>query len=213
MGEIMRNGITRRVLMAAGFGLMLTSAALAQQQPPPETVRVRGTIDSVGEGTIMVTTREGAKLTIKLADNLRIAALVKATLADVNPGMFVGAAAIPQPDGTQRALELHIFSDAQRGVVPEGFRPWDLRPNTTMTNAIVDAIVVAVDGHRLTLKYKDGEKIIIVPAGIPIAAYAPGKRDDIKPGAGIFIGAAAKQPDGTYTAGAVNVGRDIPPPM
>jgi hypothetical protein len=200
----------RHAALAAIFLAFGVSAALAQQPP----VRVRGTIESVQGDTIVVRNRDGTELSIKLADNVRVAAMVKATFADIKPGSFVGSAALPQPDGTYLAVSLHIFSDAQRGVVREGFTPWDLQPNSTMTNAIVEGVVVGADRHRLTLKYPDGEKIIVVPADLAVAAYAPGDRSELKPGAKVFIFAAQRQADGSLLATAVSVGRDgLTPPM
>ena len=193
----------------AGIGLLAAvSIACAQ-----ETVRVRGTIDSVDGQTIKVTTREGTKLDIKLADNVAVAGIVKASLADIKEGSYVGIAGMPQEDGSQRALEVLIFPEAMRGT-GEGFRPWDLRPSSTMTNAAVEKKVEKVDGQTLTLKYKDGEKNIVVPTDIPIVTYLPGDKSELKAGAKIFISAAAKQPDGSLVANRIGVGRDgLTPPM
>ncbi len=205
----MRNVITARTLGFAALAFVAAvSMAFAQ-----ETVRVRGTIDSVDGQMMKVTTREGAKLEIKLADNLGVAGVAKATFADIKEGTYVGIAGMPQEDGSQRALEVLIFPEAMRGT-GEGFRPWDLRPSSTMTNAAVDKMVQKVDGHTLTLKYKDGEKTVIVPPEVPIVAYVPGDRSELKAGAKIFIAGAAKQPDGSLLATRIGVGRDgITPPM
>jgi hypothetical protein len=120
---------------------------------------------------------------------------------------------MPQPDGTQKAVEVHVFPEAMRGVA-EGFQPWDLQPNSTMTNANVALSVKGINGPEFTLKYKDGEKKVIVPPDTPVVTYAPGDKNELKPGAKIFIAAATKQPDGTLEAPAVNVGRDgVAPPM
>ena len=198
-------------LATAYLAFGLSTAVLAQQA---STVRVRGTIENVQGDTILVKSREGTELAIKLPDNVRVAAMVKATFADIKPGAFVGSATVPQADGTELAISLHIFSDAQRGVVREGSGPWDLQPNSNMTNAIVEGIVVSAERHRLTLKYKDGEKIIVVPSDLPVAAYAPGDRSELKPGAKVFIFGAQRQADGTFTAPSVTVGRDgLTPPM
>jgi hypothetical protein len=203
--------MTRRAFGAAGFVLLLaTSATLAQQQAP--TVRVRGTVERIDGSTYVVKTRDGAELRVALADNPQIASVVKASLSDIKQGSFVGVTAMPQADGSQRALEVHIFPEAMRGT-GEGHYPWDLRPQSTMTNANVEQIVSAVDGQTLMLKYKDGEKKMFVPANTPIVVYAPGDKSDLKPDAKVFI-LASKQPDGTLQGRAWRVGRDgVTPPM
>ena len=182
-------------------------AALAQ-----DTVRVRGAIESIDGSTYLIKARDGADLKVALADKAQIAAVVKASLADIKQGLFVGVTGMPQADGSQNALEVHIFPEAMRGT-GEGHYSWDLRPKSTMTNANVDQVVTAVDGQTLTLKYKDGEKRILVPADTPIVAYVRGDNNDLKPGAKVFI-AAVKQPDGTLQGRAWRVGRDgVTPPM
>jgi hypothetical protein len=202
-----------RVIAASTIALFCAaSAALAQA---PDTVRVRGTIESVDGSTLSVQSREGQTLTIKLADNARVTALVRATLADIKEGSFIGVAAMPQSDGSQKAIGIHIFMDAQRGVVPANFLPsWDREPGSTMTNANVTSTVASVDGQTIMLKYSGGEKKVIVPPGTPVVAYAPGTPADLKPGAKLIIFAAKKMPDGTLTAPGVSVGRDgVSPPM
>jgi hypothetical protein len=194
---------------AAGLALVLAISA-AQSQ---EVVRVRGTIEKADGGTLLVKTREGAEVTVKLADKAQVFGVAKAALADIKQNSFIGITAMPQADGTQKAVEVHIFPEARRGA-GEGHRPWDLVPNSTMTNANVEQLVTAVDGPMLTMKYKDGEKKISVPNNVPIVAFVNGDLSDLKPGAKIFIGAGTKKPDGTIETGGVNVGRDgITPPM
>jgi len=191
------------------FAAAVIAAASAQQQ----TVRVRGTIEAVDGQTMNVTTRDGTKLAIKIADNVTVVGVVKASMSDIKVGGYVGAAGMPQEDGSQRALEVLIFPEAMRGTA-EGFLPWDLRPNSTMTNATVAEVVAKVDSYTMRLKYKDGEKTIVVPPDAPIMAYVPGDKSELKPGAKIFIAGAAKQPDGSLVAARVGVGRDsLTPPM
>jgi hypothetical protein len=183
------------------------NAAVAQ-----DTVRVRGTIETIDGPTYVIKARDGGELKVALADKAQIAAVVKASLADIKQGLFVGVTGMPQADGSQNALEVHIFPEAMRGT-GEGHYSWDLRPKSTMTNANVDQVVTAVDGQTLTLKYKDGEKRIFVPADTPIVAYVRGDNNDLKPGANFFI-PAIKQPDGTLQGRAWRVGRDgVTPPM
>lgn len=199
-----------------GLALALTAAlgptsAVAQK---PGMVRVRGTIERVDGQTLTVKSRDGSPLTVKLADKARITAMIKATLADIKVGTFIGVTAMPQPDGSQKAIGLHIFMDAQKGVVPARFSQWDRRPGSTMTNADVTSTVSGVDGQTLTVKYADGEKKVIVPPGTPVVKFAPGSMSDLKPGAQVFILAAKKMPDGTFTTGGISVGRDgAAPPM
>jgi hypothetical protein len=195
-------GVGALVMMVSGI-----ATALAQ-----DTVRVRGTIERLDGSTYVVKARDGAELKVALADNPQIAGVVKASLSDIKQGSFVGVTAMPRADGSQSALEVHIFPEAMRGT-GEGHYPWDLRPQSTMTNANVEQVVTGVDGQTLTLKYKDGEKKIFVPTNTPIVVYVQGDKSDLKLGAKVFI-AAVKQPDGTLQGRAWRVGRDgVTPPM
>ena len=166
-----------RTLGPAGFALILTASAVNAQ----DTVRVRGTIDRVEGPVYIVKSRDGSELKVLLADNGGVTAIVKASLSDIKQGSFVGVAGMPQADGSQKAIEVLIFPEAMRGT-GEGHYPWDVRPQSTMTNAKVEQSVRGVDGQTLTLKYKDGEKKIIVPPEAPIVAFAPGDKGDLKPG-------------------------------
>jgi len=197
------------VVGAAGLALMLTVASASAQ----EVTRVRGTIEKVDGNTLSVKSREGATVTVKLTDNAQVNGVTKAALTDIKQNSFVGITAMPQPDGTQKAIEVHIFPEARRGA-GEGHRPWDLVPNSTMTNANVEQLVTAVDGPMLTMKYKDGEKKISVPNNATIVLFVNGDKSDLKPGAKIFIAAGTKNPDGTIGTAGINVGKDgITPPM
>lgn len=203
--------ISRRMLGAGGFALLLATSMAAAQAP--DMVRVRGTIESVDGQTLNVKGRDGAPITVKLADDVRVLAVDKKSLADVKQGVFVGITAMPQPDGTQKAVEIHIFPEALRGT-GEGHRPWDLMPNSTMTNANIDSAVTSVDGQELVLKYKDGEKKFIVPANVDVVMFAPAAVADLKPGEKIFVVAGKKQADGTIAAPSIVVGRGgVNPPM
>jgi hypothetical protein len=203
--------------MRSMLGPALAIACLATVLSTPQaraqdTVRVRGTIEKVEGDVLLVKSREGAELKVKLAPNVTVAATVKAALGDIKTSSYIGVAGHGQTDGSQRAIEVHIFHETMRGTA-EGFRPWDLQPQSSMTNATVESTVSGVDGQTILLKYKDGEKKIIVPPGTLIVAFVPGTMEDLKAGAGIFIGAAAKQPDGTLQAGRITVGREIAPPL
>jgi hypothetical protein len=203
--------ITRRALGAASLALMASASVVWAQQAP--TVRVRGEITKVDGNTLSVKSRGGENLTVKLAEPVRISAMVKAPLAEIKEGSFIGVSAMPQPDGTQKAFAIHIFMDAQKGVVADRFSEWDSRPGSTMTNANVATTVAGNDGQNLLVKYKDGEKKVLIPPGIPIAKYVPGTAADLKVGAKVFVGGARKEADGTLTAPNIAVGRDIDPPQ
>jgi hypothetical protein len=204
--------MTRRAFGAAGFGLLLaTSATFAQQQSPP--VRVRGTVEAADGPMLTVKSRDGQTYRVKMADNVAVRGVVKASLSDIKQNSFIGVTGMPQVDGSQKAVEIHIFPEPLRGT-GEGHRPWDLMPNSTMTNATVTQMVKGVQGDEIALKYKDGEKKIVVAPNTTIVTYVPADRSELKPGAKIFIAAANKKEDGTLEAATVSLGRDgITPPM
>jgi hypothetical protein len=184
----------------------LASWQVGAQQPQGE--RVRGTIEKLDGGTLAVKTTDGHAMRIKLTDDARIVGVVKASIADIREGSFIGSAAMPQADGSQKSLEVHIFPEAMRGT-GEGHRPYSI-PNSTMTNGTVGPVgnaVTGVDGNTVTLKYKGGEKKMVIPAGAPIVRYEIGDRSDLKPGAAFTILSAVKKPDGSYETSRVNVGR------
>jgi hypothetical protein len=204
-------------LIAAASVVAVVSATVCAQDKP---VRVRGTIDQIEGSTMIVKSRDGDTLRIKLADDGSVIALEKAALADIKPNSYVGSTAMPQPDGTWKAIEVHIFPEAMRGT-GEGDRPYDYRPQSTMTNGTVNNVgkstvggtVSSEEGSTLTLSYKDGSKKIDVTAETVIVSYLPGSRDELKPGARIYIPAATRQADGTLMTARINVGRGIAPPM
>jgi hypothetical protein len=194
---------------AAGIVLVLSVTAASAQQP----LRVRGTIEKVDGNNLVIKTREGTDVNVNLAANATVTGVAKAMLSDVKQNSFIGITAMPQPDGTQKAIEVHIFPEARRGA-GEGYRPWDLVPNSTMTNANVEQLVTSVNGPMLTMKYKDGEKKIVVPNNATIVQFVNAEKADLKPGAKVFIGAATKKPDGSLETAGINVGKDgITPPM
>lgn len=183
---------------------LLTVAVLPAVAQQPQ--RVRGTIESVSGATLVIEQAEGPDLTVKLLDDAQVFGVRPATVADVTPGAFIGVGAMPQPDGSQKAIQITIFADSQRGT-GEGFRPWD-RPGTTMTNATVDTAAASVDGQVVTVKYKDGEQKIFIGPDAVIRAYVPGDKSELKRGAHIAIARADKMPDGTLQTARINVGRD-----
>jgi hypothetical protein len=203
--------VTWRSVGAGAIALMFAAGMAAAQAQ--DIVRVRGTIEAIDGSTLNLKARDGSAVKVKLADDVKVLAVDKKSMADVKQGTFVGITAMPQPDGTQKAVEIHIFPEAMRGQ-NEGHRPWDLMPNSTMTNANIETAVASADGKELVLKYKDGEKKFIVPANIEVVMFAPATAADLKAGQKVFIPGAKKQPDGTAIAGFVVFGRDgITPPM
>ena len=203
--------MTKRLIGVTALGLMLAASTSFAQQP--QTVRVRGTVEAADGPMITVKSRDGQSYKIKLTDNAVVRGIVKAPLSDIKANSFIGVTGMPQADGSQKAMEIHIFPEAMRGT-GEGHRPWDLVPSSTMTNATVAQMVKGVSGDEITLKYKDGEKKIHVAPDTVIVTYVPGDRSELKPGAMIFIAAANKKDDGTLEASAVSVGRDgVAPPM
>ena len=189
------------------FGLAaicVAPAAWSQSQP---SMRVRGTIEKVDGQTLTVKSRDGESLTIKVADNARVTMAVTVPLSELKLNSYVAITAMPQPDGSQKAIEVMIFPEALRGT-GEGHGPWDLRPQSTMTNATVTDVVTGVEGEVLTVKFKDQEKKIIVPAGAAVITVKPVDKSELKPGAKIFIFSAQKQPDGTLQATSITIGRD-----
>ena len=174
---------------------------------------MRGTIEGVDGNTYTVKTRDGQTVKVVLGDKPVFVAIVKASMADIKPGMFVGATSLPQSDGSLRAVEVHIFPEAMRGT-GEGHRPWDLAPQATMTNANVETAVTGVKGQTLTVKYKGGEKSLLVTPETVVVTYAPGDPAEVKAGTKIFIAAAQKQPDGTLQTPRITYGKDgLAPPM
>jgi hypothetical protein len=178
-------------------------AALAQ-----ETVRLRGTIERIEGSVYVVKSREGAELKLTVApDHPLFVAIAPATMADIKPGMFVGSAGMMQADGTQKAVEVHIFPESMRGT-GEGHYDWDLKPQSKMTNGNVEQTVAGVDGPVLSVKYKDGEKKLVVSPDTVVVTYVMGSQDDLKPGTKIFVGAAKKQPDGTLQTPRITYGKN-----
>ena len=201
--------MTRRALVAVAIALSLAATAAFAQQPG----RIRGQIEKVDGDMLVLKTRDGAMLNVKLDEKARVSALVKATLADIKADSFIGIAGIPQPDGSIEAYSIHLFLPAQRGVVPDRHGPWDGRPNSTMTNAYVDNVVQGKDGETLMVKYKDGEKKILVTPQTVIAAAAPSSKDELKAGTQLIIFGWDKQADGSVLAKVIYVGRDVTPAM
>jgi hypothetical protein len=193
---------TMRILTAAAFATVFAVATASAQQ----TQRINGTIDKV-EGNTLFIKGEGGPLTLKLADNAVIVGVMKASAADIKAGDYVATGGVPLPDGTQKAVELRIFPDAMRGQ-GDGHRPgWPGAPNGTMTNGAVGDAVTSVNGPVLTVKYKDGEKKIIVGPTVPVSRFVIADKSELTAGKAINVAAATKNPDGTFSTARINVDR------
>jgi hypothetical protein len=193
------------------FVLVATSStfAFAQQTSPS---RVRGTIESVDGETLMVKSRSGEDVKLTMTGDIRVVGIIKIALSDIKVGSFIGTTTVPGPDGANDAVEVHVFPENMRGT-GEGSRPYDLKPNSSMTNATVAESVVGNDGHTLLIKYKDGEKKVVVGPDTPVVTYVPADKPDLKPGAKV-IAFMKKLPDGSFETNRVSVGRDgLTPPM
>jgi hypothetical protein len=197
-------------LVVASVALLSAATAMAQGTP----TRLRGTISAIDGKTVTIATREGSTVTVKLNDNWTVGLVAPVTVADIKPGSFVGIASTGS-DANRTALEVLVFPDSMKAAKPgEGHYPWDLQPESMMTNATVATVAAGGDGQTLKLDYKDGgTQTIKVKPGIPIVTFLPGTQADAKVGAKVFVG-AAKGADGTLSAGRLNVGKDgLTPPM
>jgi hypothetical protein len=203
------SSLTRPLIAIA----MVTSSVLyAIAQQPPAPTRIRGTIEAVDGNVLAVKSRSGEDVKLHMTGDIRIAGVTKISLADVKIGSFIGTTTVPGPDGTQKAVEVHVFPEDMRGT-GEGSRPWDLRPNSTMTNATIAESVDGVEGQTILVRYKDGEKKVMISPDTPIVTYVPGDKNDLKVGAKLI--AFVKQlPDGSFETNRIGVGRDgLTPPM
>jgi hypothetical protein len=195
--------MTRWTLGASAVALLFAASFAAAQAP--QMVRVRATLENVSVPMLTAKARDGAEMKIKLADNAPVNEVVQASLADIKDNSYIAVTAMPQPDGSQKAVAILIFPEAMRGVA-EGFRPWDLEPSSTMTNATVAEQVKSTDGQTLTVKYKDGDKKILVTPATIIVTYKKSAASDLKAGQKIFVAAAKKLDDGTLEAPNVAYG-------
>ena len=196
-----------RAALAIAAALAATAASAQAPAPASQTVRLRGVIEKIDGNTVIAKSDKGDEVKINLADKMMVVGVVKATMADIKEGSYIGSGAMPQPDGSQKAIEVHIFAESMRGT-GDGHRPWDGAPNSTMTNGTVGTTVTGVTGPVVTVKYKDGEKNIVVGPDVPIVRYEVMDTGALKPGIAFSVLAAAKQPDGSYNISRINIGRD-----
>ena len=206
---VRRSTFTRPLVAVA---MVAASSLYAIAQQPPSPSRVRGTVESVDGDVLAVKSRGGEDVKLHMTGDLRVVGITRISLSDIKVGSFIGTTTVPGPDGSQNAVEVHVFPENMRGT-GEGSRPYDLRPNSTMTNATVAESVVGNDGHTLLVKYKDGEKKVSVPAETPVVTYVSADKSDLKAGAKV-IAFTKKLPDGSLETDRVSVGRDgLTPPM
>ncbi|MDB5899535.1 MAG: hypothetical protein JWP22_503 [Ramlibacter sp.] len=200
--------IRRRALLALASAAAIAFPALAQAQQPAaaaQTVRLRGTIDSLTDTKMVLRERGGQRIELAIAPNLVVTEMYPVDLAAVKPGSFIGAGAMPQADGTQRAIAVVVFPEAMRGT-GEGHRPFDFLPQSTMTNATVADVVSAADGRRLQVRYKDGQQTIVVPPDAPVVSLRPGDRSLMLPGSSISL--TAQEVNGQPTVTRISAGRN-----
>jgi hypothetical protein len=200
-----------RPLLAIAMVATSTTYAIAQKSPVP--TRVRGAIEAVDGDMLTVKSHAGEDVKLHLTPDVKVAGVTKTSLSEIKPGSFIGTTTVPGPNGTPSAVEVHVFPENMRGT-GEGSRPWDLKPNSTMTNATVAESVVGNDGHTLLVKYKDGEKKVLVPPQTPVVTYGPADKSDLKAGAKVIAFLKPPLPDGSFETNRVAVGRDgLTPPM
>jgi hypothetical protein len=198
-----------RPLVAVVMVVASSLYAIAQQSSPS---RVRGTVEAVDGDLLSVKSRSGEDVTLHMTGDIRVVGIARISLDDIKVGSFIGTTTVPGPDGGENAIEVHVFPENMRGT-GEGSRPFDLRPNSTMTNATVAQTVAGNDGHTLMIKYKDGEKKVVVSPDTPVVTYVPADKSDLKAGAKV-IAVMKKLPDGSFETNRVSVGRDgLTPPM
>jgi hypothetical protein len=207
--SLYRSTLTRPLIAVA---MVAASVLCATAQQPPTPTRVRGTIEGVEGDVLSVRSRSGEHVKLHLSGDAKVVGIIRILLADIKLGSFIGTTTVPGPDGVPTAVEVHVFPEDMRGT-GEGSRPYDLRPNSTMTNATVSEQVAGNDGQTLMIKYKDGEKKVTVGPDTPVVTYVPGEKSDLKTDAKII--AFVKQlPDGSFETNRISVGRDgLTPPM
>ena len=207
--SLYRSTLTRPLIAIA---MVVTSVLAATAQQPPTPTRVRGTIEGVDGDVLSVRSRSGEHVKLHLTGDAKVVGIIKISLAEIKLGSFIGTTTVPGPDGAPKAVEVHVFPEDMRGT-GEGSRPYDLKPNSTMTNATVSEQVAGNDGQTLMIKYKDGEKKVTVGPDTPVVTYVPADRADLKTDAKII--AFVKQlPDGSFETNRISVGRDgLTPPM
>jgi hypothetical protein len=189
--------------------LALASGIATAQSTPP--VRLRATVVSYAAPNLVIKERSGKVMSLTMPDETGVVVVIPTDITSIQPGSFIGTAALPRPDGKLEALEVVVFPEAARGS-GEGHYPWDLKPDSSMTNATVAELARSSNGRTLILRYKEGEKTVIVPDGVPIVTFRPGDRTLIVPGAKVFI--VADVSDDQFIIRRLMIGRNgLTPPM
>ena len=198
-------------LFAIVAGALVLALPSYAQQPQP--ARIRGAIESIDGPNLTIKARNGEVLKVRLADNARASAMVKASVADLKPNTYIGVTSVPAADGSDKAIAVHIFPEERRGTA-EGRMAWDLLPDSKMTNGAVNLQVAGVQGSVMTVTYKGEESKIALAPETAIVAFVAGDKSELKPGTQIIIFAATRGEDGTLQAPAISYGRDgLTPPM
>jgi hypothetical protein len=188
------------------FAVLVCFTATATGQ---SSVRIRGTITAVDATTIAVKSRTGEDVKLALPENATVAVAKAVPFEDIKEGDYVGSTAKKRADGKLVAVEVHYLPATAQA----GHTPWDLAPDSTMTNANVGTIVKTPGARELTLNYKDGMQTILVPDGTPVVRSVPGSRADLVPGEYVFI-AATVGTDGRMSAARIQVSKDgVRPPQ
>jgi len=204
-----RYALSLVTVSSLGSSIAIFQQASAQQTSPS---RVRGTIENINGDVLSVKSRGGQDFKVHMTGDVRVVGIAKIALSDIKVGAFIGATTVPGPDGSQNAVEVHAFPESMRGT-GEGSRAYDLLPNSTMTNATVAQSVESNDGHTLLIKYKDGEKKVVVGPDTSVVEFVPGEKSELKAGAKVIV-AVTKTADGSLETNRVNVGREgLTPPM
>lgn len=213
MKTILARTLLATMLLGAPTAALLTLPAAANAaEQTGDAMNVRGSVVSLSGNTLKVKTREGATVDVTLAADWKIAGVGKAAIGDIKPGDYVGIASLPKADGGDGALEVLIFPPAMKGA-GEGNHGWDLKPNSSMTNATVANAVKGVDGHTVTVTYHGTEKKIAIPDGTPVVGFAAATKAALVAGARVFI-PVGKDANGGLTAHQVVVGtQGVVPPM
>jgi len=197
--------LDRFLRLLAGLSLALYSFALPAFAQ--DTMRIRGTVERIEGPVFVIKTRDGSEVKLTVTDSPLFVVIIPGKMSDIKPGMFVGSAGMMQEDGSQKAIEVHIFPESMRGT-GEGHYDWDLLPKSKMTNGSVEQAVTGVDGPVLSVKYKGGEKKLVMTPQTVVVTYEMGKRDEIQPGTRVFVAAAKKQADSTFQTPRITYGRN-----
>jgi hypothetical protein len=204
--------MTKAKFYSAAAAAVLLAMTTGGGARAADVVRTRGTVVSLDGAKLVVHPKEGADVTINLAEKFAVLAVIKSSMAEIKPGVFIGTATMTKPDSTLRSMEVVVFPEGMKGT-GEGHYPWDLPGSSAMTNATVTNAVKGVDGQTVTMAYKGGEKKVEIPADVPVVTLTPGTAGDIKAGEAVFV-PGQRDSEGIIHASVVLFGKDgVVPPM